>query len=116
MPLPQAGDSLVLKKSGLITNTEKEIARIWADILNTSVEAIARDDNFFEIGGHSLLAIQALGKIDDKYRAKITLLELATLSLSGISAKIEETNATMASDTSTNREIKKSSLWRRIIG
>ena len=43
--------------SPLITDTEKTIGRIWAELLQ--VEKVDRHANFFEIGGHSLLATQA---------------------------------------------------------
>lgn len=35
---------------------EREIAELWKEML--SVEDIGRNDNFFEIGGDSLLATQ----------------------------------------------------------
>lgn len=39
------------------TDTEKQIARIWTDVLNC--ESVGASDNFFELGGNSLLAIKA---------------------------------------------------------
>jgi amino acid adenylation domain-containing protein len=45
-------------------DTERAIARIWADLLN--VPAVGVDRDFFELGGHSLLAIQALSKVRDQ--------------------------------------------------
>jgi amino acid adenylation domain-containing protein len=39
---------------------EEAIAAIWRDVL--SLARVGRDDNFFTIGGHSLLAIRALTK------------------------------------------------------
>ncbi len=34
---------------------ERAISRVWADVLGTSVD---REDNFFDLGGHSLLLVQ----------------------------------------------------------
>jgi hypothetical protein len=42
---------------------EVAIARIWQELLR--VDRVGRHDNFFEIGGHSLLAVQALSRIND---------------------------------------------------
>ncbi|MEL6160846.1 MAG: amino acid adenylation domain-containing protein [Cyanobacteria bacterium J06554_11] len=43
------------------TLLETQIANIWADIL--SLEQVSVYDNFFEIGGHSLLAAQVIARI-----------------------------------------------------
>lgn len=44
------------------TNTEKEIVKIWEELLN--IKDIGIDDNFFELGGHSLIAIQFMIQIE----------------------------------------------------
>ncbi|AIL12636.1 hypothetical protein IM40_02410 [Candidatus Paracaedimonas acanthamoebae] len=40
------------------TETERVLAEIWKDLLH--LEAVGRYDNFFQIGGHSLLAVQMI--------------------------------------------------------
>ncbi len=42
-----------------VGEVEQELARIWAEVLN--LKQIGRKDNFFEIGGHSLLVFRAAG-------------------------------------------------------
>lgn len=42
------------------TELEKKLAAIWSDILK--IEQIGRHDNFFEIGGDSILSIQIISK------------------------------------------------------
>lgn len=56
------------------TETEKEIVKIWEELLN--VKDIGIDDNFFELGGHSLIAIQFMIQIE---KANSHGLPLATL-------------------------------------
>jgi len=56
------------------TETEKEIVKIWEDLLN--IKDIGIDDNFFELGGHSLIAIQFMIQIE---RANGHGLPLSTL-------------------------------------
>ncbi|MEQ5843789.1 amino acid adenylation domain-containing protein [Paraburkholderia acidicola] len=41
--------------------TEQAIARIWQELLG--MERVGRRDNFFEIGGHSLLAAKAMARL-----------------------------------------------------
>jgi acyl carrier protein len=43
------------------SGTEKELARIWEQVLE--VEGIERDDSFFDLGGHSVSAMQATARI-----------------------------------------------------
>ena len=62
------------------TELERNIAGLWRDAL--SVERIARDDNFFVIGGHSLLAAQVIARINRSCDIRLpqnTLFENPTL-------------------------------------
>lgn len=43
------------------TETEKRIARIWAEVLK--VDAQRNSDNFFDLGGHSLLAARVVNRV-----------------------------------------------------
>jgi amino acid adenylation domain-containing protein len=56
------------------TSTEETLARIWAHVLG--LERVSVHDNFFEVGGHSLLAVRLLSRIN---RELGTDLPLATL-------------------------------------
>lgn len=44
---------------------EQELAAQWAKLLG--VKAIASDDNFFALGGHSLLGVKLIGAVQDKF-------------------------------------------------
>lgn len=67
------------------TETERKLAAIWAELLEKA--AIHREDNFFDQGGHSLLAVllvmlvrETFGielPIDDVYTGGLTLADLA---------------------------------------
>jgi acyl-CoA synthetase (AMP-forming)/AMP-acid ligase II/NAD(P)-dependent dehydrogenase (short-subunit alcohol dehydrogenase family)/acyl carrier protein len=50
---------------------EKQIARIWQEILNIS--QISVDDNFFEMGGQSLTATQVISRIREVLRVDLQL-------------------------------------------
>ncbi|WP_440133915.1 thioesterase domain-containing protein, partial [Chitinophaga sancti] len=53
------------------TATEQTLARIWEDVLGK--QQIGVDDNFFEIGGHSLRAIQVISRIFKAFHCRLTL-------------------------------------------
>ena len=56
------------------TITEKQLAEIWSSVLG--VEGIARDDNFFDLGGHSILAVRLFALIETSFQAKFPLASL----------------------------------------
>ncbi|WP_342026024.1 amino acid adenylation domain-containing protein [Cytobacillus pseudoceanisediminis] len=53
------------------TEMEEKLASIWADVLN--VENVGIMDNFFEIGGHSLLASQLIARVRQEFNVDIPL-------------------------------------------
>ncbi len=54
--------------------TELQLTGIWEELLN--VHPIGVHDNFFEIGGHSLLAIRLLARIEQAFGKKLPLATL----------------------------------------
>ncbi|MFB7126381.1 amino acid adenylation domain-containing protein [Kitasatospora sp. NPDC056273] len=53
------------------TPTEERIAEIWADILG--LERVSVLDSFFEIGGHSILAIRMTAQLQDEFDVNLTI-------------------------------------------
>jgi amino acid adenylation domain-containing protein len=53
------------------TDVEQMVARIWSEALN--IEKIGIYDNFFEIGGHSLMALQIMLKIEKETGLRLPL-------------------------------------------
>lgn len=56
------------------TEIERMIAAIWREVLRT--EQVGLHDNFFDLGGHSLLMTQVYGKILQAFRRDIAMVEL----------------------------------------
>jgi hypothetical protein len=54
--------------------TEEQVADIWRTLLR--VERVGRDDNFFDLGGHSLLLVQMQNRLHSQFGKKPTLIEL----------------------------------------
>ncbi|KAH8899957.1 L-aminoadipate-semialdehyde dehydrogenase large subunit [Thozetella sp. PMI_491] len=77
LPFPSATDLALLHRrssrasSALnsLTETQKKLAGIWAEILpNRSARMFTSESNFFEEGGHSILAQQMLFKVRKEWK------------------------------------------------
>jgi len=53
------------------TETEKQLAIVWSQLLQLKVEDISADANFFELGGHSLLAVRLVSEIRDRFDVEL---------------------------------------------
>jgi amino acid adenylation domain-containing protein len=53
---------------------ERRIAAIWEDVLQ--VEKIRMDENFFDLGGHSLLTISIHRKVRERFNVNISVIDL----------------------------------------
>jgi len=63
--------ALVLKPPAPL---EAPLAAIWAEVLKQ--ERVARDANFFALGGHSLSAIRMLGRVAKQFGVRLSLRTL----------------------------------------
>lgn len=74
------------------TAVEQTLAELWATVLQAP--AVGIYDNFFEIGGHSLLAVRLLSRIEETMGQRMTL---ATLLQNPTVAQLAQQLAPMAS-------------------
>lgn len=56
------------------TPVEKQLAEIWAQVLG--IEKIGIHDNFFDLGGHSLLITQLLAQVRETFQVNLSLRSL----------------------------------------
>ncbi len=56
------------------TSIEGTIAAIWQEVLR--VEKVGVNDNFFDLGGHSLLMVQVHSKLREAFSKEISLIEM----------------------------------------
>ncbi|PKV11645.1 non-ribosomal peptide synthetase [Xanthomonas prunicola] len=69
---------------------EQALARLWCDLLG--VERVGRHDDFFEVGGHSLLAVQLIARIESQLQRRIAVSQLfAHSNLAALAALLEAT-------------------------
>jgi amino acid adenylation domain-containing protein len=59
-----------------VFSVEGEVAAIWADVLE--LDTVHPDDDFFELGGDSLSAVQILTRMTRRFKFKVTEAELFT--------------------------------------
>ncbi|MDF5719515.1 MAG: amino acid adenylation domain-containing protein [Rhizonema sp. PD37] len=81
------------------TLVEEMLAKIWAEVL--SVEKLGIDDNFFDLGGHSLKATRVLSRVQEAFQVELplhSLFEEPTIAkFSQVIEKIKHNNAVQAS-------------------
>ncbi|MGF1241386.1 non-ribosomal peptide synthetase [Streptomyces sp. 2-6] len=58
--------------------TEEEVLRIWAGLLDLPAEQIGVHDNFFELGGDSLLAGRMAHILGERFRVRVPVREVFT--------------------------------------
>jgi acyl-coenzyme A synthetase/AMP-(fatty) acid ligase/acyl carrier protein len=56
------------------TETEERLAQIWCDVLQ--LPQIGVEDNFFDMGGHSLLALQVVNRAKTAFQVNLSLRSL----------------------------------------
>lgn len=70
------------------TEIQERVALIVANLLG--VERVGIDDNFFSMGGHSLLGAQMIARISDTFGVELSLLSVFDdPTVRGMSAEIE---------------------------
>ena len=74
LPAPEAKRDESLAFVAPRDETERAIAAIWREALG--VEQVGVDDNFFDLGGHSLLLVRVHGRIREALGAQVTVVEL----------------------------------------
>lgn len=74
LPRPDRNAARETAKVPPTTPLEIEIATIWRELLQ--VEAVGVRDNFFDLGGHSLLLVQLKARLDARQSRSISIVEL----------------------------------------
>lgn len=70
------------------TEMEKQLTRIWQDILG--VDQISITDNFFDLGGHSLLGVRLLAALRKATGIRLEDVVVVTYTLEQIAAELEK--------------------------
>ncbi len=72
-----------------MTETERELATIWMELLR--LPAVKPTDRFFDIGGHSLLAVLLIARVRERFGVELAIDDVysVTLTLQELGAKVE---------------------------
>lgn len=69
------------------TDTEKQLAEIWGELLRREQESV--DEVFFDVGGHSLLAMDMIAQIQERFGVRVSALDVLVNTLEQIAARID---------------------------
>ncbi len=98
------------------TETEQFIASVCCELLQLDVVGV--EQNFFDIGGHSLLALELINRIEDGKGIKITPLDIMLNSLGQMAAQIDQhvasADALEANSSTGTDEAKDSGIIKRL--
>jgi acyl carrier protein len=95
---------------------EKTIAGIWQELLQ--VERVGVDDSFFDLGGHSLLLVQAHGRLSEVVDKELSVTDMFrfptihTLS-QYLGQDLEEGNQSTGQDSLDRARVRREAMLRR---
>ncbi len=85
------------------TKEERMIATIWQDVLR--VEKVGRNENFFDLGGHSLLVIDVVNRLQEAFQRDIALIDLFEhTTIAALARYLSQTNQQQQSAEEVNAE------------
>ena len=70
------------------TAVQRFVARVWSDILE--IDDILLNDNFFDLGGHSLLVMKAITSIEEKTGARLSPPDFLVGTLEQLAEKVNQ--------------------------
>jgi natural product biosynthesis luciferase-like monooxygenase protein len=74
LPAPDAGLAPVVESAKPESEIDKQIAEVWQEMLGR--EGVGVDDNFFDLGGHSLLVVRVHRKLQEVLGRSLALTDL----------------------------------------
>jgi acyl carrier protein len=70
------------------SSTEKKLAKIWQNAVG--VNRVSLTDNFFDIGGHSLVSIRVIVKVKKEFSVKLDQGMMVLLTLEQMAKEIDD--------------------------
>ena len=90
LPLPseQSDEEVTAQATAPKTPNQQLMAKVWCELLG--LERVRVSDNFFDIGGHSLLAVDMATRVQRETGVQLNLLDIANSTLGALAAEIDE--------------------------
>ena len=114
LPAPdQVRPTAVVAPVSPANELEQAIAGIWQTVLN--VPSVGVEDNFFDLGGHSLLVVQVLSRLREVTGKKLPMTELFRFpTIRALAASLDGGAGNAAVDASQDRAaVRRDSMRRR---
>lgn len=91
---------------------EQRIAAIWRDVL--SLSGVGVDDNFFDIGGHSLLAVRLHRQICDAFRQQLPITDIFRFpTIRGLAAHLGDEEQDSSKENNALSQAERRAVMRR---
>ena len=74
LPAPPRNDASRATAGEALSADERAVAALWREVLG--VESVGADDNFFDLGGNSLLLIRLAGRLGEEMGSTATAVDL----------------------------------------
>ena len=98
LPPPGLAKIAVATADPPVTSTERQVSEAWATVLGIPVDRIGRDDDFMDLGGHSLLMTQLMVEVRRQFHVTFSLRDFfAAPTLRKFSALVDELRGLSAS-------------------
>jgi amino acid adenylation domain-containing protein len=88
LPAPPAAQPAPANSAGPQTAMQRLLAEVWRGALG--VEGVGLHDNFFDLGGHSLLSMQVIRELYERTGVRLSPREMVFQSLGQLAALYEE--------------------------
>jgi len=88
LPVPPAPDEseAIGTQAPAMTTNEQWLASLWQELLR--IGQVRTSDNFFDIGGHSLLAVEMATRVQRETGVRLNLLDIANGTLGTLAAEL----------------------------
>ncbi|EEF22919.1 antibiotic synthetase, putative [Ricinus communis] len=93
-----------------VTPSEQLLATIWREVLK--IDTVALDENFFDCGGHSLTAVDAIRRVYQQTGHRFEVREFIMETLEQLAAKLDQPANTKSSNPAVDNEQAASSSER----
>jgi amino acid adenylation domain-containing protein len=85
---PQASQSENAMGSLLADPRQRYLGRLWCELIG--IADVLPRDNFFDVGGHSLLAVELVARVRRETGTRLNLLDIATGTLASLALELSE--------------------------
>ena len=90
LPLPvwKTGSSPDTGAAPIEDPRQRYLAAVWCELIG--VERVRPSDNFFDIGGHSLLAMELVARVRRETKVRLNLLDIATGTMASLATELPD--------------------------